>query len=270
MAAKSNYFFLVSQQSPKRYIRRGSSVFYPQHLHYNLILDCEAVADILIIIRGNLARPWRMRDRPSWELSQILSILIQCLRGLASLHASPDPVIHRDIKPENILVEYREPLIEPREPGPWIKLADFGLATQGSTCEGPAGTWKYAAPEVILGQAYDSKIDIWSLGVVIMQLLLTGDIPLLTSGCMQGLQWCQDIIAVAEQNHKRCLEYDDLHLGIDGNSMETTLWAFIALFMLKWKSKDRKSAQQCLDSPILRGMQEYERVLAKGAPNSAR
>ena len=270
MAAKSNYFFLNSQQSRKRYTRRGSSGFHPQHLYYNLILDCEAFADISIITRGNLARPWRMRDRPPWALNQILSILTQCLRGLASLHASPDPVIHRDIKPENILVGHRECLVESIEPGPWIKLADFGLATQGSKCEGPAGTWKYAAPEVILGQAYDSKVDVWSLGVVILQLLLRGDIPLLTSGCMQGLQWCQDVITVAEQYCKDCLIHDDLHLGNDGNSMRTTLCAFIALFMLKWEPKDRKSAQQCLDSPILTGMQAYERVLTKGAPNCAR
>ena len=270
MVAKSYYFFLISQQSRKRYTRRGSSGLHPQHLYYNLILDCEALADILIITRGNLARPWRMGDGPPWALSQILSILTQCLRGLASLHASPDPVIHRDIKPENILFQHRERLVESMEPGPLIKLADFGLATQGSKCEGPAGTWKYAAPEVILGQAYDSKIDIWSLGIVIMQLLLRGDIPLLTSRCMQGLQWCRDVITVANHNYKNCLNHDDLHLGNDGNSLETTLWAFIALFMLKWEPKDRKSAQQCLDSPILSGMQEYERVLAKGAPNSAR
>ena len=211
-----------------------------------------------------------MQDRPPWRLDQILSILTQSLRGLASLHASPIPVIHRDIKPENILVEHRERLVQPREPGPWIKLADFGLATQGSKCEGAAGTWKYAAPEVFSGQAYDSKVDIWSLGVVILQLLLTGHIPNPTSGCVQGPQWCQDIITVAGENYRFCLRQDDLQLGNDGSSMKTTLWGFIALFMLKREPKDRKSAQQCLDSPILTGLQEYERLLAKGAPISAR
>ena len=233
------------------------------------IVDCGAFADVSTTIRGDLARPWRMRW-PSWSWSQILTILTQSLRGLASLHASPNPVIHRDIKPENILADHRERLVEPREPGPWIKLADFGQAAQGSKCSGPPGTWEYAAPETFTGEAYDSKADIWSLGVVILQLLEKGILPPPTSGRMQGPQWCQDIITFVEEKSKFCSYRDTFQVGNHGFSIETTLWGFIELCMLKMQPKDRKSAQQCLDSPILIGLQEHERHLARGPPNSAR
>ena len=233
-------------------------------------MDCGALADVSTTLRGDLARPWQMRDRPCWSLGQILRILTQCLRGLASLHASPNPVIHRDIKPENILVEYRECLVEPREPGPLIKLADFGEAAQGTECKGQAGTWEYAAPETFTGQAYDSKADVWSLGVVILQLIGAGRLPIPMSGRMQGPQWCQDIITFVDQRTNICSHEDAFRLGNDRFSMETTLWGFIALCMLKMEPKDRKSAQQCLDSPVLIGLQEYERAVARGPPNSAR
>ena len=91
----------------------------------------------------------------------VISILIQTLRGLAYLHARPNPVIHRDIKPANILLEDREREVEPREPGPCIKLADFGLATQGTKCGGPAGTYSYVAPEAFVSGSNDAKLDIW-------------------------------------------------------------------------------------------------------------
>ena len=232
-------------------------------------MNCGAFADVSITKRGDLAHPWRMRW-PSWSMSQILHILVQSLRGLASLHASPNPVIHRDIKPENILVEDRDRFVEHREPGPWIKLADFGEAVQGSECKGTAGTQQYAAPEMFTGQVYDSKADVWSLGVVILQLIEKGALPPPTNGRRLGPQWCQDIIMCVDQKTKICSHQDTFRLGNHGFSMETTLWGFIALFMLKMQPKDRLSAQQCLDNPILIGLQEYERVLARGLPNGAR
>ena len=232
-------------------------------------MNCGALANAPTTVRGDLARPWRT-GQLSWSCTQILSILTQSLRGLASLHASPNPVIHRDIKPENILVEHRERLVEPGEPGLSIKLADFGEAVQGNKCKGRAGTWKYSAPETFTDQAYDSKADVWSLGVVILQLIEAGDLPNPTSGQTGGPQWCQDIITFVDQKSQIWSQLDDINLGNDRFSTITTLWGFIAVSMLKMQPKDRKSAQQCLDSPILIGLQEYDRVLARGPTYSAR
>jgi serine/threonine protein kinase len=76
-------------------------------------------------------------------------------------------VIHRDLKPENIL-------LTDGLNGRFVKVADFGLAvihefeTQTHTTD--RGTPKYTAPEMIRGRNYDTKADIYSLGVITEQL----------------------------------------------------------------------------------------------------
>ena len=87
---------------------------------------------------------------------------------------------------------------EPREPGPWIKLADFGLATQGTKCEGFAGTFSYAAPEAYGSGPHNSKRDIWSVGVVGMQLLMNGNLPNASTRNVHGPAWCGDIMHEAK------------------------------------------------------------------------
>ncbi|KAF6241784.1 hypothetical protein HO173_000496 [Letharia columbiana] len=203
---------------------------------------------------GNLSRPWRLNDRSPWQPIQVFSILAQSLRALASLHASPNCVTHRDIKPENILVADRERTTNPGEPGPWIKIADFGLATEGTKCEGSAGTWLYQAPEVF-GQEYDSKVDIWSLGVVILQLLLGGRIPKPSRGYLQGPQWCEDVILTTRQNFSFSFFADGKRCERNKNTLETMLWGFITNFMLKYDPKKRLSAQECLNAPVFSQIQ---------------
>ena len=92
---------------------------------------------------GNIARPWRIRDLDNWSDMEVCNILYQCLLALAYLHAKPT-IVHRDIKPENILMQSRYPW-------PWVRLADFGLAKEGSKIGGQAGTMMYTAPEVFSG-----------------------------------------------------------------------------------------------------------------------
>jgi serine/threonine-protein kinase len=82
-------------------------------------------------------------------------------------YAHKQGIVHRDIKPANLLIE----------PGGRVKLTDFGVAriqdsgeatrTQGSM----VGTLKYMAPEQVQGQKIDSRADLFSVGVVLYQLL---------------------------------------------------------------------------------------------------
>jgi len=80
-------------------------------------------------------------------------------------------IAHRDIKPENILLESIEKLD--------IKLTDFGFATyfnERDKLDEVLGSPLYMPPEIINHQRYDSKVDIWSAGVV-AHILLSGRPP---------------------------------------------------------------------------------------------
>ena len=99
-----------------------------------------------------------------------LQILKEVAAGLAAAHDKG--VVHRDIKPENImLTKYGG-----------VKVVDFGIArveepgTRLTTTGMGLGTPSYLSPEVCLSQDVDQRSDIFSLGVVLFEML-TGDIP---------------------------------------------------------------------------------------------
>jgi eukaryotic-like serine/threonine-protein kinase len=104
------------------------------------------------------------------EPAQVVEV---CLQVLAALdHAHGHGIVHRDIKPENILIA-RDGT---------VKVADFGLArayadSYVSQAEGTVtGTVQYLAPEQIQGEPADPRTDLYSLGVVMFELL-TGRPP---------------------------------------------------------------------------------------------
>ena len=74
-------------------------------------------------------------------------------------------MIHRDLKPENIMIT----------PNGYPKLIDFGSAKiVTDRTYTILGTPHYMAPEVILGQSYDSSVDMWSLGIMLYEFLCGG------------------------------------------------------------------------------------------------
>jgi calcium/calmodulin-dependent protein kinase I len=76
--------------------------------------------------------------------------------------------VHRDLKPENILYKTRD------ESSP-IVIADFGIAKHLDSADeevtSMAGSFGYAAPEVLLGKPHGLKVDMWSIGVITYTLL---------------------------------------------------------------------------------------------------
>jgi len=84
-------------------------------------------------------------------------------------HMHAQEVVHRDIKPDNIMLTGDGEL----------KLIDFGLSQRtemdGSHAKNIAGTPYYMAPEVLEGH-YDSKCDIWSVGVI-LYVFMSGYLP---------------------------------------------------------------------------------------------
>jgi branched-chain amino acid transport system substrate-binding protein len=110
--------------------------------------------------------------RAQLTLSMRFQILIQALGGLHYAHerkgydGSPLDIVHRDISPSNLFVTYDGQ----------VKLMDFGIAkARDSGTETRIGLFKgkpaYIAPEQILGQRADRRADIYSVGVVLWELL---------------------------------------------------------------------------------------------------
>lgn len=81
-------------------------------------------------------------------------------------------IVHRDLKLENFLFENSAP------DSP-LKLIDFGLSqkiTDGKQIKGSVGTPYYVSPEVLTGEEYTAKVDVWSIGVI-TYMLLSGTPP---------------------------------------------------------------------------------------------
>ena len=94
---------------------------------------------------------------------------IEVGRGLAMAHGHR--LIHRDVKPQNVLID-----AEGR-----AKVTDFGIArsleSDGLTKTGRVlGTTDYVAPEQAMGQGVDARCDVYSLGVLLYEML-TGEVP---------------------------------------------------------------------------------------------
>jgi len=92
----------------------------------------------------------------------IKKYLYQTIEAIEYLHNNN--IIHRDIKPENILIDDNDNAI----------LSDFGIATfikEGEKRETYCGTDEYLAPEIIRGEGYNEKVDIWAFGILIFECL---------------------------------------------------------------------------------------------------
>lgn len=107
--------------------------------------------------------------RGQMTLSEVLGVVIQVATALAAAHEAK--IVHRDVKPENVMIR----------PDQYVKVLDFGLA---KLADGPPqtqpgmimGTVAYMSPEQVSGETVDFRTDIFSLGVMIYEMI-TGHVP---------------------------------------------------------------------------------------------
>src|SRR5437764_596696 len=115
------------------------------------------------------------------QSSEVLDIAVQVASALAAAHAKG--VVHRDIKPENIMVLKKNYSLHREN---YVKVLDFGIAKLTETTSDPEaptkplietnqgvvlGTVSYMSPEQARGLPVDARTDIWSLGVVLYEML---------------------------------------------------------------------------------------------------
>ncbi|MBD2500952.1 serine/threonine protein kinase [Anabaena azotica] len=110
------------------------------------------------------------------HLARQICLGLQCAHQGIQIDGKVYPLVHRDIKPANILVVPDPILVQ------LVKILDFGIAkfinyaTTASTNKGFHGTLPYCSPEQLEGENLDSRSDIYSLGVIMFEML-TGAKP---------------------------------------------------------------------------------------------
>jgi len=123
-----------------------------------IVMDCMDAGDLTALLE----------KRVQWEERHIAYVCKQMLLALSFVHRSHR--LHRDIKSDNVLLDFEGN----------VKIADFGFAA-GLTKEtrdrrSVVGTPYWMAPELIRGLPYDDKVDVWSLGITVMEMC-EGDPP---------------------------------------------------------------------------------------------
>ncbi len=176
----------VDPEIRERFVREARAAAALDHPHICTIHEIDETDGKLFIsmayIEGQTLRD-KLRQG-ALELAESLEVAIQVAQGLEEAHKKG--VIHRDIKPANIMVTSRG----------LVKIMDFGLAKVSgarATREGVVmGTLAYMSPEQARGEPVDRNSDIWSLGVVVYEMI-TGSLPfpgekdaLIVNGILNG------------------------------------------------------------------------------------
>ena len=161
----------------ERFIREAKAAASLSHPNIVAVLDqgwnqggTPCVFIVMELVEGSTLRDYLYEQGPA-SVAQTLQMLMPVASALAAAHKIG--IVHRDIKPENILVSK-----EGR-----IKIADFGLARGallGTTLTAESsvilGSVSYLSPEQVQRGIADSRSDIYSLGIVLFELL-TGTKP---------------------------------------------------------------------------------------------
>ena len=137
-------------------------------------------------------------------------ILRETISALSYLHSFNPPIIHRDIKPENLLLNE----------GGRILLADYGWSNfnmEGDVRKTFCGTPEYIAPEMLLKKGHDTRVDIWSIGILMFELL-SGYSPFVAKSNQElyqnirrlKIQWPKDMPPLAKNLITRILKLNPL------------------------------------------------------------
>jgi serine/threonine-protein kinase len=172
---------LSDENSALRFMTEARAASQLNHPNSVAVFDFGRTEDgqpylVMEFLRGkDLARV--SHEEGPLSFGRIVDVLRQVLAALGEAHDLG--IVHRDLKPENVILE---PL---RRGGDFVKVVDFGLAKLRADAQAPSnvtspgivcGTPDYMAPEQGRGDAIDGRSDLYSVGVMLFQLL-TGRLP---------------------------------------------------------------------------------------------
>eukprot|EP01061_Rhynchopus_euleeides_P043738 TRINITY_DN7641_c0_g1_i5.p1 TRINITY_DN7641_c0_g1~~TRINITY_DN7641_c0_g1_i5.p1 ORF type:complete len:423 (+),score=139.45 TRINITY_DN7641_c0_g1_i5:222-1490(+) len=218
----------------KKIIKEISVMSMLQHPHIIHYFYCEKTGNELHLFMeyargGSLAAT--IKECHPMALPQIVSYLSDIRSGLEFLHGKG--VVHRDLKPANIL------LGETNE----CKIADFGCALATNSNFTPDfstnGTVLYMAPEVLRGLEHDWRVDIWSFGCILMELI-SGDLPFKHIG---GMMQVMKANLASEKDDPDVGDVDDVYRG-NTNAHD------VASICLRTVAENRPSAASLAGHPI--------------------
>ncbi len=163
--------FSLDDESKKRFIHEAKAASALQHHNICTIHEIDEV-DSQLFICMDFYDGETLRNKIENELLSIeetINIAIQIAEGVSKAHENN--IIHRDIKPANIFISNDG----------IVKILDFGLAkiigqTKISKPGSTSGTVAYMSPQQTKGESVDHQSDIWSLGVVLYEMI-TGQNP---------------------------------------------------------------------------------------------
>jgi serine/threonine-protein kinase len=160
----------------ERFRREARAVAQLNHPHVVQVIDAGEEGDddhptpyiVLEYVEGETLKQ-RIRRLGRLPVTEAVAYAIEIARALGAAHDRG--IVHRDIKPQNVLID----------PEGSAKVTDFGIARmlvdEGLTADGRVlGTTDYVSPEQALGHAVDGRSDIYSLGIVLYEML-TGEVP---------------------------------------------------------------------------------------------
>ena len=133
--------------------------------YYQTFKEKNSLSIIMEYIEGDNLKQFIENKKAKGQLIDekiIYQIILQICMGLQKIHENK--IIHRDLTPDNIFIDKKYQ----------IKIGDFGVSkilTQTKKYTQTAiGKLQYIAPEIIIGEKYDIKVDIYSLGCIIYEL----------------------------------------------------------------------------------------------------
>lgn len=109
-----------------------------------------------------------IKNKQTLGEAEVALYMSQIASAVAYLHDKTPPILHRDLKPENILMVKDQ-----------VKICDFGWSNTDNENEIRntfCGTPDYLSPEMITGTGHNEKLDVWTLGVLMFEML-TGTPP---------------------------------------------------------------------------------------------